>query len=89
MDGQLLETLRKKALGYTASEQVTEYDSEGNETRQKITVKDIQPDMSALKMLIELDDTAEPTEAELEAEKKRLLGELKKYYGKNEKGIRS
>ena len=80
MDEKLLETLRRKALGYTVSEQITEYDAEGNEIKQKITTKDVPPDLSAIKLLLEMTDDEELTEAELEEEKNRILSELDSYY---------
>lgn len=82
MDAKLLETLKRKALGYTVSEQTTEYDSEGNETKQKITTKDVPPDMTALKLLLELETGGEPTEQELLAERERILKELEVLYKK-------
>lgn len=82
MDEKLFETLKRKALGYTAREQVTEYDAEGNETKQRITTKDVQPDMAALKMLLEMETGGEPTESELEAERERILKELGGIYKK-------
>ena len=80
MDEKLLETLRKKALGYTVSEQITEYDAEGNEIKQKITTKDVPPDLSAIKLLLEMTEDEELTEAELEQEKRLILAELTEYY---------
>ena len=71
----LMNALRKKAMGYTVSESTTEYDGEGNEVRNKITTKEVPPDLSAIKMLLELegDGNELPSEEELLAEKKKLL----------------
>ena len=83
MQNDLLCAVRKKAVGYTAEECVEEYGvNEGQLTlcKRKITVKEVPPDLSAVKMLIEIDG-ADPyekmSEDELETEKKRLLLLLK------------
>ncbi len=74
----LIAALRKKAMGYTVNECTTEYDGEGNEIKNKVTVKEVPPDLSAIKMLLELEgkDEREPDEEELMAEKKKLLLQL-------------
>jgi hypothetical protein len=79
----LLCAVRKKAVGYTVEECVEEYGvSEGQLTlcKRKITVKEVPPDLSAVKMLMDLDE-ANPyenmSEEELENEKNRLLQLLK------------
>ena len=79
MPNDLLCAVRKKAVGYTAEECVEEYGvSEGQLTlcKRKITVKEVPPDLSAVKMLMDLDE-ANPyenmSEEELENEKNRLL----------------
>ncbi|MBE5732941.1 MAG: hypothetical protein E7353_07930 [Clostridiales bacterium] len=83
MQNDLLCAVRKKAVGYTAEECVEEYGvNEGQLTlcKRKITVKEVPPDLSAVKMLIEIDgiDPYEKmSEDELETEKKRLLLLLK------------
>ena len=83
MPNDLLCAVRKKAVGYTAEECVEEYGvSEGQLTlcKRKITVKEVPPDLSAVKMLMDL-DKANPyenmSEEELENEKNRLLQLLK------------
>ena len=83
MPNDLLCAVRKKAVGYTAEECVEEYGvSEGQLTlcKRKITVKEVPPDLSAVKMLMDLDE-ANPyenmSEEELENEKNRLLQLLK------------
>lgn len=73
------QALIKKALGYDATEVVEEYvSSEEGEvklTKKKVTKKNIPPDMTALKMLIE--DSDKPIESmsdeELLQEKLRLI----------------
>ncbi len=83
-DNELLAALRKRALGYAADETVTEYDAEGNEVRRKVSVKEVPPDMTAIKLLLELTGVREePDEGMLEAERERVLAELAAYYEKN------
>lgn len=51
-------------------------------TKRKVVSKNVPPDVSALKLLVELDgdsDLSSLTDEELEKEKLRLLSELKKY----------
>jgi len=69
----LIAALRKKAFGYTVSEQATEYDAEGNETKNKVTTKEVPPDLSAIKMLLDMGGEEEMSEEELERERRRLL----------------
>ena len=73
--------LIKKALGYEAREVVEEYasDEEGEKlTKRKVTVKDVPPDLTAAKILLEnFEEKARPlsslSDAELQEEKMRLL----------------
>ena len=75
--------LIKKALGYDATEVVEEYssDSEGEIRllKKKITTKNVPPDMSALKFLLDENqkDLTQMTDDELFEEKLRLLNILK------------
>ncbi len=78
----LEQALIKKALGYDATEVVEEYVGDGDEikhSKKKVTTKNVPPDMSALKFL--LDETqkevSEMTDQELYDEKVRLLCLLK------------
>ena len=78
----LEQALIKKALGYDATEVVEEYVGDGEEiklSKKKVTTKNVPPDMSALKLL--LDETqknvSEMTDQELYEEKVRLLCLLK------------
>ena len=72
------QALIKKALGYDCTETVEEYVNEEDGTvklaKKKITKKNVPPDMTALKMLLD-DDTPieEMSDEELEREKERLL----------------
>ncbi len=95
-DEQLKEALIKKALGFESDEIVEEYlpDENGNPvlSKRKITKKFNSPDISALKFLLEQsefsdDEISRMTDAELEAEKDRLLQLLKqKEKEENENG---
>ncbi len=71
--------LIKKALGYDATEIVEEYVS-GEEgeiklTKKKVTKKNVPPDITALKILMEDSDKAVESlsDEELEKERQRLL----------------
>ncbi len=90
---QLKEALIKKALGFESDEIVEEYlpDENGNPvlSKRKITKKFNSPDISALKFLLEQgmlsdDEIGKMTDAQLEAEKDRLLQLLKEKEKKNE-----
>ena len=80
------QALIKKALGYDATEVVEEYvssdEGEVKLTKKKVTKKNVPPDMTALKMLME--DSDKPvenmTDEELLEEKQRLI----KLLGDNE-----
>ncbi len=82
---KLKKALLKKALGYVAKEQVCEYsiDENGDEvlSKKKVTKKQLSPDLSALKILLEKfygDFSVEDmSDEELEKEKFRLLQLLK------------
>ncbi len=82
---KLKKALLKKALGYIAKEQVCEYsiDENGDEvlSKKKVTKKQLSPDLSALKILLEKfygDFSVEKmSDEELEKEKSRLLQLLK------------
>ena len=75
--------LIKKALGYDATEIVEEYssDNEGEVRllKKKITTKNVPPDMTALKFLLDegTKDLTQMSDEELFAEKIRLLNILK------------
>lgn len=79
--------LVKKALGYDATETVEEYsetsDGEVKLTKKKVTVKNVPPDMSALKYLLEerQKQVGDMTDEQLKEEKIRLLNLLKSLNG--------
>lgn len=83
MDQEIIDAVRRKAIGYTTEERVEEQvlkDGEMQTVKLKLTVKEVAPDISAVKCLIELDgDTPvlDMTEQQLEQEKARLLKMLK------------
>lgn len=75
--------LLKKALGYDATEVVEEYvSSEEGEiklTKKKVTKKNVPPDITAIKILIDREQVPieQMSDEELETEKQRLLTLLK------------
>lgn len=79
---KLRSALIKKALGYDATEVVEEYVS-GEEgeiklNKKKVTKKNVPPDLTALKMLMDEGekDLKEMSDEELKIERSRLLGIL-------------
>lgn len=78
LSGDLKSALIKKALGYDATEVVEEYADEQGEIKllkRKVTKKNVPPDVTALKMLIEgeTNSISHLTDKELKAEKERLI----------------
>ena len=79
----LLSAVRRKAEGYKTEECVEEYGvNEGQLTlcKRKVTLKDVPPDLTAVKMLMEIssgDEYETMSEEELQQEKQRLLKLLK------------
>ena len=76
------QVLIKKALGYDVKEIVEEYVSDEDGTvklsKKKVTKKNVPPDLTALKMLLESDKPiSSMSDKELEKEKTRLLELLK------------
>ena len=74
----LKSALIKKALGYDATEVVEEYiaDEEGVKlSKKKVTKKNVPPDITAIKLLLEGDelDLSKMSDDELIKEKERLL----------------
>ena len=70
--------LIKKALGYDAVETIEEYAEEQGEIKllkKKVTTKNVQPDITALKILLENEQTpvSSMTDEQLEQEKVRLI----------------
>ena len=80
MDKKLVDSLYKKAVGYTATEKTTEYSPDGDVVKKKVVSKHFPPDISALKAYLELissgEDYESMTDEELAREKQRLLKEL-------------
>ena len=80
MDKKLVDSLYKKAVGYTATEKTTEYSPDGEVVKKKVVSKHFPPDISALKAYLELissgEDYESMTDEELAREKERLLKEL-------------
>lgn len=79
----LTKILLKKAKGYSYKEKVDEYvveDGEKQLVKTKVTTKRVQPDILAVKALIELGGDADITQMsdeQLQVEKLRLLRLLK------------
>ena len=77
------EALLKVALGYQVAEVTEEYaevDGALKLTKRKKTKKDVPPDLKAVQLLLSADrggDISSWTDEELEAEREKLLKELK------------
>ena len=74
----LTSALTKKALGYDYKEVVEEYvsgdDGEVKLTKKKVTKKNVPPDITAIKMLLEKQvEIPDMSDEELEQEKQRLI----------------
>ncbi len=70
----------RRALGYDSKEVVEEYAKDGEGeivlTKKKVTIKNVPPDVSALKILLDLDKSKDVellTDEELDAEMQNLL----------------
>lgn len=84
---EILDALKKKAKGYRAEECVEEMaivDGRLELVKRKVSVKDIPPDVSAAKLLLEGADEPEIelSEEELLKERDRLMKLLKEEMGK-------
>ena len=85
-DSDFKNALIKKALGYDATEVVEEYVS-GDEgdiklTKKKVTKKNVPPDITAIKILMEDksdNQVAGLSDEQLESEKQRLIKLLKDF----------
>ena len=81
---ELKDALIKRAVGYTAEEVVSEYSDDNGVmkmVRKKVSKKCVPPDVSAVKLLVELsgeEDVKNLSDEELENEKLRLLKLLEK-----------
>ncbi len=77
---EIMDAVIKRACGYEAKETVEEYavvDGALELVKRKITVKDVPPDMTAAKMIFDSGSVSDLSDEQLEAEKSRLLNELK------------
>ena len=89
-DKEIRSAILKKALGYSATEVIEEYqetDGEIRLTKKKVTKKDVPPDITAIKLLFEDGESKDVsclTDEELAAEKERLLRLLLSSLGKEE-----
>lgn len=80
MEDKVIEAVRKVALGYSLEEVTEEYGVENGElklVKRRETRKDVPPDLKAVKILIGEKDYSLLSDEELEAEKNRLLAQLK------------
>ena len=80
---QITKALIKKAVGFDTQETVEEFsetDGELKLLKRKVTVKTVPPDVSAVKLLLEIgeenEDLISLSDEELEKEKTRLLKTL-------------
>ena len=81
---QIEKALLKRAVGYSSKEVTKEYQINEGETvliKKKVALKNIPPDITAAKMLLDtfnkMADINSMTETELEEEKNRLINLLK------------
>lgn len=80
---KLLKNVFKRAEGYVQTETSTEYviDEDGTKraVKKRVVEKEIPPDVTALKMYIEMteNELKNMTDEELALEKERLIGLLK------------
>ena len=80
MEEEVLGALKKCAVGFGTSEVVEEFsvvDGELQLVKKKVTKRDIPPDIKAVKLLMDENDTGGLSDEELEAEKNKLLEMLK------------
>ncbi len=79
-DERVKKAILKVALGYSLEEITEEYGVEDGElklVKRRETKKDVPPDLKAVKLLLEEKDYSALSDEELEAEKRRLLAQLK------------
>lgn len=80
MEERVFGALKKCAVGLKTKEIVEEFSVEDGElklVKKKVTRRDIPPDIKAVKLLLDGDETCGLSDEELEAEKTRLLKILK------------
>ena len=76
---EILDAVVRRACGYEARETVEEYavvDGALELVKRKITIKDVPPDISAAKMIMDGGDVSDLTDEQLEVERQRLIGQL-------------
>lgn len=78
--GLTMDALKKKAFGYDFNEVVEDYSLDNGEctlVKKRVTVKNVPPDVSAIKLLLDFDgeksNLDKLTDDELQAEHQRLL----------------
>ena len=79
LSDDILSAVVKRARGYEARETVEEYsvvDGALELVKKRVTTKDVPPDMTAAKILLDTAGVDELTDEQLEAEKQRLINEL-------------
>ena len=81
-ENEKIETaLIKKAVGYLSKEIVEEFSGEGDDLKlikRKVTYKDVPPDVSAIKVILDGEtDVSSMSDEELKNEKIRLLKLIK------------
>lgn len=81
---KIINALNKRAIGYDYDEVTEEFgdNKDGKEVllKRKVNLKHMPPDITAIKILLDLEDDgllADMTDKELEKEKIRLLNEIK------------
>lgn len=80
MEEEVFGALKKCAVGLKTREVVEEFSMEDGELRlvkKKVTERDIPPDIKAVKLLLDGNDTCGLSDEELEEEKAKLLEMLK------------
>lgn len=80
IDKDIEKALIKKALGYTQEETIEEYSQVDNEVilnKRKVTKKDVPPDMSAIKFLLDIKNIEDKDIKSMSTEE--LIKEKEKY----------
>ena len=80
MRDEILDAVLKRACGYEAKETVEEYavvDGALELVKRRVTTKDVPPDISAAKLIMDGGGVSDMTDEELCTEKTRLLNQLK------------
>lgn len=80
MEEEVVQALKKCAVGFGTSEVVEEFGVQDGELRlvkKKVTRRDIPPDIKAVKMLMDGSDCGGLSDEELEEEREKLIKLLK------------